>query len=260
VAPVNRVKERLEAGETVFGTWLQSASPTVANILAHSGMDFVTVDMEHGPASFSEAEAIMYAVEAGGSTPMIRLGDGSAPNVLKACDVGCQGILVAHVQTAAEAAGIVSAMRFHPDGERGMAPFTRLHDWSSEGLAQKLADANRWQLAGILVEDSVGLQNLDEILEIPGLDLVYLGIYDISQVVGFPGQVDHPVVLETVSSAVERINAAGKVAGAVSRDADHLRWLLKTGFRYISYLCDTALIAQRARAVRADFEEIVSGA
>jgi 4-hydroxy-2-oxoheptanedioate aldolase len=257
VAPVNRVKDRLEAGETVFGTWLQTASATVANILAHSGMDFVTVDMEHGPASFSEAEAIMYAVEAGGSTPMIRLGDGSAPNVLKACDVGCQGILVAHVQTADEAAGIVRAMRFSPEGERGMAPFTRLHGWSSDDLAQKLADANRWQLAGVLVEDQVGLENLDEMLALDGLDLIYLGIYDISQAVGYPGQVDHPTVLATVTSAVERINSAGKVAGAVARDADHLSWLLKTGFRYISYLCDTALIAQRARAVRADFDDIL---
>lgn len=260
MAPVNRVKERLEAGETVFGTWLQTSSCTVANILAHSGMDFVTVDMEHGPTSFSEAEAIMYAVEAGGSTPMIRLGDGSAPNVLKACDVGCQGILVAHVQTAAEAAGIVRAMRFAPEGERGMAPFTRLHDWSSQDLGQKLADANRWQLAGVLVEDRVGLENLDEILAIDGLDLVYLGIYDISQAIGLPGEVDHPTVLETVSSAVARINDAGKVAGAVARDSDHLTWLLRTGFRYISYLCDTALITQRARAVRADFEEILRNA
>jgi 4-hydroxy-2-oxoheptanedioate aldolase len=257
VAPVNRVKERLEAGETVFGTWLQTASLTVANILAHSGMDFVTVDMEHGPASFSEAEAIMYAVEAGGSTPMIRLGDGSGPNVLKACDVGCQGILVAHVQSAAEAEGIVRAMRFAPDGDRGMAPFTRLHGWSSEDLEQKLADANRWQLAGILVEDRLGLENLDSILEVDGLDLVYLGIYDISQAIGYPGQVDHPKVLETVSAAVRRINEAGKAAGAVSRDSAHLKWLLGTGFRYISYLCDTALITQRARAVRADFEEIL---
>lgn len=260
MAPVNRVKERLEAGGTVFGTWLQTASPTIANILAHCGMDFVTADMEHGPASFSEAEAIMYAIEAGGSTPMIRLGDGSAPNVLKACDVGCQGILVAHVQTAEEAAGIVGAMRFHPDGERGMAPFTRLHDWSSEDLAQKLADANRWQLAGILVEDALGLGNLDDILQVPGLDLVYLGIYDISQAVGYPGQVDHPEVLDTVSSAVARINAAGKAAGAVSRDAEHLRWLLRTGFRYISYLCDTALVSQRARAVRGEFEQALKDA
>jgi 4-hydroxy-2-oxoheptanedioate aldolase len=260
VAPVNRVKERLEAGETVFGTWLQTASLTVANILAHSGMDFVTVDMEHGPASFSEAEAIMYAVEAGGSTPMIRLGDGSAPNVLKACDVGCQSILVAHVQTAQEATGIVRSMRFAPEGERGMAPFTRLHDWSSADLTQKLADANRWQLAGVLVEDRVGLENLDDILAVDGLDLVYLGIYDLSQAVGLAGQVDHPTVLETVSAAVSRINDSGKAAGAVARDADHLRWLLKTGFRYISYLCDTALISQRARTVRADFERIIRDA
>jgi 4-hydroxy-2-oxoheptanedioate aldolase len=202
----------------------------------------------------------MYAVEAGGSTPMIRLGDGSDPNVLKACDVGCQGILVAHVQTANEAARIVRAMRFAPEGERGMAPFTRLHDWSSEHLEQKLAEANRWQLAGVLVEDQVGLKNLDDILAVDGLDLVYLGIYDISQAVGLPGRVDHPDVLGTVSSAVGRINDAGKVAGAVARDADHLRWLLKTGFRYISYLCDTALIVQRARAVRADFEEILRDA
>lgn len=255
MAPVNRVKERLEAGETVFGTWLQTASPTVANILAHSGMDFVTVDMEHGPAGFSEAEAIMYAVEAGGSTPMIRLGDGSAPNVLKACDVGCQGILVAHVQSAEQAASIVRAMRFAPQGERGMAPFTRLHDWSSDELERKLAEANRRQLAGVLVEDRLGLDNLEEILAVDGLDLVYLGIYDISQVLGLPGQVEHDTVLETVAAAVRRIEEAGKVAGAVARDADHLRWLLKTGFRYISHLCDTALISQRARAVRADFDE-----
>jgi 4-hydroxy-2-oxoheptanedioate aldolase len=260
VAPVNRVKERLEAGETVFGTWLQTASPTVANILAHSGMDFVTVDMEHGPASFSEAESIMYAVEAGGSTPMIRLGDGSAPTILRACDVGCQGILVAHVQTSDEAAEIVRAMRFFPDGERGMAPFTRLHDWSSADLVQKLADANRWQLAGILVEDRVGLENLDDILAVAGLDLVYLGIFDISQALGHPGKLDHPDVLAAVSSAVARIDEAGKAVGAVARDADHLRWLLKTGFRYISYLCDTALIAQGARAVRADFKEALGDA
>ena len=88
MAPTNRVKARLADGGVAFGTWLQTASPTVANILAHSGMDFVTIDMEHGPHSFSEAESILYAVEAGGSTPMIRLGEGSAPTILRALDIG----------------------------------------------------------------------------------------------------------------------------------------------------------------------------
>jgi 2-keto-3-deoxy-L-rhamnonate aldolase RhmA len=110
MAPVNRIKEQLEAGEVAFGTWLQTPSASIANILARAGMDFVTIDMEHGPASFSDAESIVYAIEAGGSTPMIRLGDGSPPNVLKACDLGVQSILVAHVQTAEVARGIVSAI------------------------------------------------------------------------------------------------------------------------------------------------------
>jgi len=256
VAPTNAVKQRLNSGGVVFGTWLQTASITAANVLAHAGMDFVTLDMEHGPASFSEAEAVMYAVEAGGSTPMIRLGDGSEPTILKACDTGCQGILVAHVQSAAEAAGIVRAMRFAPEGVRGMAPFTRLHDYSGDDLVAKLAQANAQQLAGILVEDELGLADLDAILAVDGLDLVYLGIYDISQILGVAGQVNHPTVLSTAADAVRRINAAGKAAGAVAGDADHLRWLLDTGFRYISYLCDTALLAQRARAVRADYDTI----
>jgi 4-hydroxy-2-oxoheptanedioate aldolase len=258
MAPVNRVKQQLEAGEVAFGTWLQTSSPAMANILAHSGMDFVTIDMEHGPASFSDAESIVYAIEAGGSTPMIRLGDGSAPNVLKACDLGVQSVLVAHVQTAEAARGIVSAMRFAPEGDRGMAPFTRLHDYSGAGLLEKLRDANRWQLAGVLVEDHVGLSNLSNILDVDGVDLVYLGIYDLSQALGLAGQVDHPEVLETVSRAVGEINATGKVAGAVCRDPEHLRWLLATGFRYISYLCDTAILAQAARSVVGDYRSISS--
>jgi len=254
VAPINRVKERLADGGVAFGTWLQTSSPTVANILAHSGMDFVTIDMEHGPQSFSDAEAILYAVEAGGSTPMIRLGDGSAPTILRALDIGCQSVLVAHCQSGEEADSIVRATRFYPRGERGMAPFTRLHDWSADRLIDKLAEANDQQLTGVLVEDAKGLSNLDDILAVDGLDVVYLGIYDLSQVLGLAGQVDHPRVLAAVADAAERIHGAAKVAGAVCRDRDHLGWLLDSGFRYISYLCDTALIQAAARGVRTEFE------
>ncbi|MDQ3029912.1 MAG: aldolase/citrate lyase family protein [Actinomycetota bacterium] len=256
MAPINKVKERLAGGGVAFGTWLQTASPTVANVLAQSGMDFVTIDMEHGPQSFSEAEAILYAVEAGGSTPMIRLGEGSEPTILRALDIGCQSVLVAHCQSGEEADGIVRATRFHPHGVRGMAPFTRLHNWSADRLSDKLAEANEQQLTGVLVEDANGLSNLDDILAVDGLDVVYVGIYDLSQVLGLAGQVEHPLVLDTVTDAAQRIASAGKVPGAVCRDRDHLAWLLATGFRYISYLCDTALIQAAARGARAEFESV----
>lgn len=257
MAGKNAIKERLANGGVAFGTWLQTASPTVANILARCGMDFVTIDMEHGPQSFSEAEAILYAIEAGRSTPMIRLGEGSAPTILRACDIGCQSILVARCQSGAQAEAIVSAMHFQPRGERGMAPFTRLHDWSSENLAAKLAQANEQQLAGVLIEDAEGLANLDAVLAVPDLDLVYVGIYDLSQVLGLAGQLDHPTVLATVTDIAQRINAAGKTAGAVCRDRTHAEWLLGNGFRYLSYLCDTFFIQSAARAARAEFDSLL---
>ena len=256
VAAKNRVKETLSEGGVVFGTWLQTASPTVANILARSGMDFVTIDMEHGPHSFSEAESILYAIEAGGASPMIRLGQADAPTILRACDIGCQSILVARCQSGEHAEAIVRAMYFQPRGERGMAPFTRLHDWSSADLELKLASANDEQLAGVLIEDAAGLEHLDDVLAVPDLDLVYVGIYDLSQVLGVPGQLEHPTVLDTVADVARRINAAGKTAGAVCRDGDHAEWLLANGFRYLSYLCDTYLVQSAARRARAEFDAL----
>jgi 4-hydroxy-2-oxoheptanedioate aldolase len=147
-------------------------------------------------------------------------------------------------------------MHYHPDGDRGLAPFTRLHDYSGADLLAKLAEANEHQLAGILVEDRKGLDNLDTILEVNGLDLVYLGIYDLSQALGYAGQVEHPEVLSAAKSAVERINAAGLAPGAVARDEEHLRWLLETGFRYISYLVDTAILAEGFRTARSWYDEL----
>jgi len=260
VAGVNRAKETLAGGGVLFGTWLQTASTTVANILARCGMDFVTVDMEHGPHSFSEAESILYAIEAGGATPMIRLGEGSAPTILRACDIGCQSILVARCQSGEQAEAIVRAMTFAPRGDRGMAPFTRLHDWSSEDLETKLAEANAEQLAGVLIEDREGLGALDDILAVDGIDLVYVGIYDLSQALGVPGQLDHPIVLETVAEVAKRVNAVGKAPGAVCRDAAHLEWLLDNGFRYLSNLCDTALLQDSARRARAAFDALAINA
>lgn len=223
-------------------------------------MDFVTIDMEHGPASFETAEAMLYATEAGGSTGMIRLGEGSGPTILRALDIGCQGILVAHVQSGEEADAIVRATKYHPEGTRGIAPFTRLHDYSGEALAAKLAQANEQQLTGVLVEDIEGLHNLDDIVAVEGLDLVYVGIYDLSQALGKAGQLDDPEVLKEVAAAVARIEASGRAAGAVARDREHLAWLLATGFRYISYLVDTAILSRGFRDARSWFEELVTAA
>ena len=238
----NRVKLTLAAGGSVFGSWTICSSPMVANVMAEAGLDFVTLDLEHGPTTFETAESLLYAIEAGGSTPMLRLGEWNEATILRALEIGTQGILVSHISTAEDASRIVRACKYPPDGERGLSPFIRRHGYSEVDLAAKLREANEHMLTGVLVEDAEGLSNLDVIAATPGLDLVYLGIYDISLALGIPGSLEDPRVLDVVREAVRTIEARGLAAGAVARDREHLRLLLDAGFRYISYLVDTAII------------------
>lgn len=257
MAAVNQVKERLANGGSVIGTWMQTASPYVANALAHSGMDYVTVDVEHGNQSLESVEAMLYAIETGGSHPMVRMGADVTPgDILRVADLGCQSILVAHVKSAERASEVVRAALYPPAGDRGVAPFTRLHDYDNAELPRRLAEANEQQLAGILIEGRDGLDALDEIVAVPGLDLVYLGIYDLSTSLGVAGQVDHPDVQDLVRGAVAQINAAGLAAGAVCRDDAHMAWLLDNGFRYISYLSEVAVLTRAFRTIRNSYEQL----
>jgi 4-hydroxy-2-oxoheptanedioate aldolase len=240
----NSVKATLKSGGSVFGSWSICSSPMVVNVMAESGLDFVTLDLEHGPTTFETAESLLYAIEAGGSTPMLRLGEWSEATILRALELGTQGLLVSHISTAEQASRVVRACKYPPEGERGLSPFIRRHGYSEVDLAEKLREANEQMLTGVLVEDAEGLRNLDAIAATPGLDLVYLGIYDISLALGIPGSLEDPRVLEVVRGAVRTIEDRSVAAGAVARDREHLRLLLDAGFRYISYLVDTAIIRE----------------
>lgn len=252
----NKVKTRLKAGDSVFGSWSICSSPMVVNVMAEAGLDFVTLDLEHGPTTFETAESLLYAIEAGGSTPMLRLGEWSEPTILRALEIGTQGLLVSHISTAEQARRVVAACKYPPEGERGLSPFIRRHGYSDADLAAKLREANEQMLTGVLVEDAEGLRNLDEIAATPGLDLIYLGIYDISLSVGVPGSLEDPRVLEIVHAAVRTIEDHGLAAGAVGRDREHVRLLAAAGFRYISYLVDTAIIREGFETARVWHEEI----
>lgn len=256
MARENSLKHRLKAGESVFGTWTVTSSPMVANVLASSGLDFVTIDMEHGPTTMETAEAILYAIEAGGSEPMIRFGEQHDGLVFNALDAGAQSLLFAHVSNAERANQLVRLCKYAPRGIRGMAPFTRVHAYSDDDLGAKLERANEQTLVGVLIEDADGVTNLDEICSVPDLDLVYLGMYDISHAFGAPGALDDAHVMEVVRGCVQKIESKGLAAGAVCRDREHAAVLLDAGFRYISYLVDTAILHEGFAAARAWWDEL----
>lgn len=255
----NRVKAKLKAGGRVFGTWSMLASPAVMNVIGQAGLDFVIIDMEHGPMSFETAENQIYATESAGSTPIIRLGEGSEPSILRALEIGAQALMVSHVSSADEAHRIVRATKYYPDGDRGLSPFTRNHGYSDVNLAAKLRYANEQMFVGVLVEGQEGLDNLEAIAQVPGLDMIYLGVYDIAQSVGAAGNVNHPKVLTVVRDCVKLLEVKGLAAGSVARDKDYLQLLFEAGFRFISYRVDCAMLRDGFEAARHWYEKLLSG-
>jgi 4-hydroxy-2-oxoheptanedioate aldolase len=256
---INHLKAKLKAGERVFGTWSMLGSPSVMNAIGHAGVDFIIIDMEHGPMSFETVEAQLYAAESAGCTPIVRLGEASEQAILHALEIGAQSLMVSHVSTPEEAARIVKATRYYPEGERGLSPFTRNHGYSDEGISEKLRYANEQMFVGVLVEGAEGLNNLEKICEVDSLDMVYLGIYDISQSVGVPGDVNNPKVIRIVRDCVKMINKKGIIAGSVARDRDYIQLLVETGFRFISYRVDAAVLREGIESARGWFLESLRG-
>lgn len=252
----NRVKRALAAGERVFGSWSNLSSPTAANVAGHAGVDFVILDLEHGPTNLETVEHQVYAAEAAGATPIVRVGSVDAPAILRVLDLGAQSLLVSHVSDPAEAAAVVSAARYAPDGDRGLSPFTRHHGYSDESLPDKLRQANDEIFVGVLVEGERGLGNLAAIAATPGLDLVYLGVYDLSQTVGAPGDLRHPRVVEAVREAVTVVEAAGPAVGSVAPDREYLELLAGAGVRFLSYRVDSAILRDGLKAARGWYDEL----
>lgn len=238
----NILKQKLKEGKTVFGTWSMLPSAAVTNVIGEAGLDFVIIDMEHGAMSFETMEDMVRAAELTDCQPIIRVCDKKEAVLLRALEIGSQAIMVPHVSTVAEAKAIVKASRYTPLGERGLSPYTRVHRYSHENLQGSLAWANEHTLVGVLVEGEEGLKNLGKIAGTEGIDLIYLGIYDISQSVGLPGQLNHPKVIDELKKSVRIITEKGIAAGSFARDHDYVRLLHENGFQFIAYLVDCAVL------------------
>lgn len=250
----NLLKAKLTAGQSTLGTWCEISSATVANVLANAGLDFVIIDMEHGAMSYETAENMCRAVEAEGSTPIIRVTETSDATILRALELGGQSILVPHVESVATAHAVVNACRYSPLGNRGMGPYTRNHNYSHQDLTASLARTNEETLVGILVEGKEGLAALPEIADVPGLDLIYLGVYDISSSVGHPGELRHPTVIAAVEKAAATLKAKGIASGSFAPDIEYAKLLARCGMQFIAYYNDVGVLRQHFHSVRSAWE------
>tara|TARA_B110000046_G_scaffold135156_1_gene141439 strand:+ start:3097 stop:3885 length:789 start_codon:yes stop_codon:yes gene_type:complete len=239
----NFLKEKIAKGKPLIGTFNTLSSPIVSEILARSGFDFLIIDFEHGALDLRNISNYVNACENYGCSPIIRIPTNSPWMVSQALDQGAHGIMVPGINDFASAKKFVSSTKFHPIGNRGFTPFTKSGGFTNRMNSEYSSRANDFTLSSIIIESLEGLNDLENILKIKDLDIIYFGAYDLSQALGFPGEVKNSKVISIIQNATNKVISSGKIAGGfVPQSESDIDWLLDMGIKFITYNVDSDIL------------------
>lgn len=242
----NAVKGKLKSGSPVFGTMVfEFATTGIGRIVAAAGADFVIYDLEH--TGWSLETIRMLAASTREATPIVRVPTGDYHFVARTLDAGAMGIMVPMVETAEQARQIVAATRYPPEGRRGAAFGVAHDDYRGGDLIAKMRHANQNTLVILQIETVAGVENVEEIAAVPGVDVLWIGQYDLNNFLGIPGQFDHPLYAECARKVLAAVQRHQLVAGFLAADVDHGRALLQQGFRMLAYWGDIWLYQDALR-------------
>ena len=257
---INKLKVKLKEEKPVLGIWNTLASPLVTEVFAQSGLDFQVIDLEHGPFILDKLHLHVSACENSPyCTPLVRIPSNEDWMSLQALDQGAHGIVVPHISNRKAAEKLVKSVKYYPFGERGFTPFSKAGGFNNNSTSDYIKNANESILSVVVIESEEGLENLDEILDVEGVDIVYFGAFDLSQALGCPGEVKNKKVIRAIQRGVEIVNTKGKCAGGfVPQSKDDVKWLLDMGMRFITYQVDSAIIYDHVSIISNWFEDQVS--
>jgi 2-dehydro-3-deoxyglucarate aldolase/4-hydroxy-2-oxoheptanedioate aldolase len=233
------LKAKLANGGHAFGTMVfEFFTPGMPAIVASANADFILFDMEHAGSGFETLKSLMAGCRGLGLAPLIRVPHDDYHFIARALDIGAHGVMVPMVETVEQARHIVSCAHYPPHGRRGAA-FSVAHDDYLPGPpGQKMAAARARTIVIPQIETATGLANVEAIAAVEGVDVVWLGHFDLTNSMGIPGQFDHPDYSTAVARIVAAARAAGKSAGFMAGDETWARDYWEHGFRMIAYGLD----------------------
>ncbi len=247
------MKQRLQDGEVLFGTFYKFNCAPVVEMLGLAGMDFIIVDGEHGDYSYRDMQDMCRVANGVGMNAVIRVPSSSAEHILHAGDMGAQGIQVPNAKTVEEARTAAENMRYAPVGTRGLGLTTRASGYC---LGEDFIDnqdyihyVNHELLSVIMVENQELANKIDELCEIPQADVFFIGTGDLSQSCGVTGQSGHPKVQELVKHVIETVQAKGKIGGIYAGSIEDAQKYVDMGFQYIGFSSEMNFIAEKFKDV-----------
>lgn len=249
--PRNSFKQALQNGQQQYGFWLGLCNPLSAELCGMTGYDWLLIDAEHAPNDLDTVRQQLSVIENTPSHAVVRIVEGQTALIKQMLDLGAQTLLVPMVESAEQARALVAAMHYPPNGTRGVGTaLARAARWNQ--VEDYFADADQQMCLLVQVESVAGLEALDAILEVEGIDGVFIGPADLAGSMGYLGRPGHPDVIAAVETALHKIRAAGKAAGTLATDMTLARRYEAAGAQFVALGVDTVVLANQAKKILAD--------
>jgi 2-keto-3-deoxy-L-rhamnonate aldolase RhmA len=232
-----------------MGTWISSASPIVAEAIGFAGFDWGVVDMEHAPLDVPGVVQLLQALSSTKLVPVVRVPWNDMVVVKRVLDAGATTVLFPFVQNADEARLAVAAMRYPPEGVRGVAGMSRASRYGS--VPNYLKTANGQVGAIVQLETPPALEQLEAIAAVPGVDAIFIGPADLSAAMGQMGNLTHPSVMDAMGKAVQRCKAIGMPIGTLGSTPEIVAQYRAAGFDFVAVSSDIGFIMRGAQAALA---------
>lgn len=252
---MGQTKTKLRNGQPALGGWMLIGHPAVAELLAGEGFDWIGVDLEHATTDSRDFYEIMLAVKGTGCDVLARLHSCDAEQAKMVLDAGANGIIVPSVNSREQAEQAVAMAKFPPEGFRGSS-VCRASDFG-RNFQQYFSSHNENVLVVVMLEHIKAVDNVDDILRVPGVDAAFIGPYDLSASMGKSGQLDHPQVLAAQKKLLEACKRNNVAAGihVVPVDNKQIKSRVKEGYQFIACGIDTLFIIHGCRAILSGVKE-----
>ena len=248
----NSIHDRLERGDPAIGTFQILDSAMVSEMIGVAGMDFVVYDQEHGPLSAETTLRLSIAAQNAGVAPIVRVRDNRSSEIQRALDIGAAGVQVPQIETRSDAETAVEAAKFGPIGSRGLSQYVRAGEYV--GSETYTADQNDRTALVLQVEGERGVENIDEILGVDSIDVVFLGPYDLSQSLGIPGEVTDERVEDLMNRVCERAIEEGVTVGAFADNAALAHKWIDVGVQYVTIGVGAGLFTNHLAGIVSDVD------
>ncbi len=235
------------------GPFAKTSDPAMIEVMGLAGFDFFIIDLEHGPNTIETAQNLIRAASLHGMTPVVRVGENNESQISKALDIGASGVQVPQIGNKEDALKVVEAAKFAPLGKRGVCRYVRSAGYSSMDKGVYFKTSNENSLIILQIEGKEGIENLDGILNVGGVDIIFIGPYDLSQSLGLTGQISHPDVVKAMKDVVKRAKAKGKVVGTFVETPEEVKMWKEMGVLYLSYKVDVGIFYDACYAITNQF-------